>query len=255
MARFRTLRIASLLIVLVVVGTTSLHQRVYSRSWNRTLEVTVYPIDGDGTAATAAYLANLDSADFSTIDAWAKREARRHDLKIDTPFRVTLGDAVTSLPPAPPGDGVLETVLWSLKFRWWAWRATPGDRALTRIRLFVVYQQGTDGQPLTHSLGLQKGLIGLVHAYASPRQNAQNTIVIAHELLHTVGALDKYETGGKPRWPEGYASASRTPLHPQRNAEIMAGRIPTSADEWHMAESLRSVVINEWTAAEINWLE
>ena len=46
---------------------------------------------------------------------------------------------------------------------------------------------------LAHSLGLQKGLIGVVNAFASSSQAAENNVVIAHELLHTVGATDKYD--------------------------------------------------------------
>jgi hypothetical protein len=137
----------------------------------------------------------------------------------------------------------------------WAWRYTPDDGGLTRVRMFVVYQSGNGNKPLQHSLGMQKGLMGLVFAYSLDTQTAQNNIVIAHELLHTVGATDKYNRRGGPLMTVGYANPSRTPLYPQRNAEIMAGRIPTSASSSYMAESLRSVIVNSYTASEINWLD
>ena len=35
----------------------------------------------------------------------------------------------------------------------------------------------------------------------------------------------------------------------------MAGRIPTSQWDSYMAESLRSVIVNKYTAYEINWLK
>ena len=161
------------------------------------------------------------------------------------------------MPPAFPVDGnAVDVLFWGLHVRWWAFRNTPDEeKDLTRIRLFVLYHDGTDGQPLAHSLGLQKGLMGLVHAFAVPAQNNQNNIVIAHEMLHTVGALDKYESTGAPMFPIGYANPGRQPLFPQRSAEIMAGRIPLSHSSYYMAESLKSVVLNSYTAAEINWLE
>jgi len=66
-----------------------------------------------------------------------------------------------------------------------------------------------------------------VHLFAARSQAAQNDIVIAHELLHTFGATDKYDAGSDaPRYPEGFAEPQREPRYPQRYAEIMAGRVP-----------------------------
>jgi hypothetical protein len=42
-------------------------------------------------------------------------------------------------------------------------------------------------------------------------------------------------------------------LYPQSFAELMAGRIPVSADEAEIPESLRQVVVGPQTAAEIGW--
>ena len=54
-------------------------------------------------------------------------------------------------------------------------------------------------------------------------------MVIAHELLHTLGASDKYDPQSlAPIFPDGYAEPDRQPSHPQRMAEIMAGRIPVA---------------------------
>jgi len=253
--RFRTVRVIGLLACLMVVALTSAHQRVYTRGWNTTLEARIYPINGDGHRATADYIAALHDRDFSIIDRWAEREAGRHGLDLSSPFGVRLGDVVTTLPPPYPHDATpVDVLFWGLRFRYWAWRNTPDDDGLTRVRLFVVYHEGEEAGPLPHSLGMQKGLLGLVHAYALDEQTQQNNIVIAHELLHTVGAIDKYDAFGSPLHPAGYAYPERDPLHPQRSAEIMAGRIPTGWGRSYMAESLRSVIVNRWTAAEINWL-
>ena len=254
--RFATIRILLLLACLVFVGFTSVHQRVYSRNWNQTLEAVVYPINGDGHLATDRYIQSLDSENFSIINRWGVREAARYDLPMPTPFNVTLGEQIVKQPPVyPDKPNWVKVLVWGLRFRLWAWHRTPDDGGLTRVRMFVVYQTGEDNTPLQHSLGMQKGLMGLVYAYSMSAQTAQNNIVIAHELLHTVGASDKYNHYGGPLMTIGYANPSRAPLYPQRNAEIMAGRIPTSASSSYMAESLRSVIINSYTANEINWLE
>lgn len=254
--RFATIRVLVLLGCLLIVGFVSAHQRVYTRNWNQTLDAVIYPINGDGHLATERYIQALDDSDFSIINRWGEREAKRYSLPLQTPFNVTLGEQIKTQPPAFPAAGhSIDVLLWSLKFRYWAWRQTPDDGGLTRIRMFVVYQTGNGSGPLQHSLGMQKGLMGLVFAFSLDKQTAQNNIVIAHELLHTVGAVDKYGPSGGPMMNVGYANPHRTPLYPQRNAEIMAGRIPTAPGRSYMAESLRSVIVNPYTASEINWID
>ena len=60
------------------------------------------------------------------------------------------------------------------------------------IRLFVIYYDPKTTETLQHSLGLEKGMIGVVNALASESMAGWNNVVVAHELLHTVGATDKY---------------------------------------------------------------
>jgi hypothetical protein len=78
--------------------------------------------------------------------------------------------------------------------------------------------------------------------------------VIAHELLHTVGATDKYDfADDAPRFPEGYGNPGQVPLYPQRTAELMAGRRVLAPGQWQQAASLDEVVIGPTTALEIRW--
>ena len=255
--KFATVRIAVLSLILLFFGFLSLTQLVYTRNWNQTIDVTIIPINADGHIVTADYINSLRTDNFTIIDKWAEREARRHNLDLETPFKVTLGKEITELPPAwPSNDNWMAVLAWGLRFRWWAYQQTKDThKGLTTVRMFVMYHEGDSDEPLAHSLGMQKGLLGLVHAYALNEQTDQNNVVIAHELLHTVGATDKYSQYGSPKFPTGYADMYRDPLFPQRYAEIMAGRIPTSEVTSYMAESLRSAQINEFTALEINWIE
>ena len=75
-----------------------------------------------------------------------------------------------------------------------------------------------------------------------------------HELMHTLVATDKYDlsTGG-PMFPDGYAEPDKTPLHPQRFAEIMGGHIPVNESSSQMPGSLAQTVVGKTTAEEINW--
>jgi len=255
--KFATIRITFLLIALLCLGFVSVTQLIYTRNWNQTLQVTVFPINADGHLRTADYINSLSDESFSMINRWSVREAERYDLDLQQPFEVSLGEQIHSHPPAwPEHNTPFDVLFWGLRFRWWAFRNTPDDDGgLTRIRMFVMYHEGDENKPLMHSLGMQKGLMGLVHAFGTHEQTAQNNIVIAHEMLHTVGAIDKYNEYGGPSYPIGFANPVREPLFPQRYAEIMSGRIPTSFGSSYMAESLRSTKVNEYTALEINWIE
>jgi hypothetical protein len=108
---------------------------------------------------------------------------------------------------------------------------------------------------LDNSLGLEKGMVGIVHAFAQRQMTPTNNVVITHEMLHLLGASDKYDPATNlPRYPEGYAEPERRPRHPQQWAEIMGGRIPLDAGRAEMPERLAQTLIGEQTAREINWL-
>ena len=257
MGRFTKIRITVLFSALIGFSLLAAHQTTYTRNWNQPLEVSVFPINADGHHATAEYIDRLSHDTLNIINQWGVREAARHNLTLRTPFNVRLGEQIhTKPPPYPANRSALHVVLWGLHFRWWAFRNTPDDGGeLTRVRLFVMYHEGEEDQTLAHSLGMQKGLMGLVHAFADTNQTQQNNVVIAHEILHTVGAADKYDPNGNPRFPTGFANPRRAPLFPQRSAEVMAGRIPTAHQNSYMPESLHSVTVNVFTAQEINWLD
>jgi hypothetical protein len=122
------------------------------------------------------------------------------------------------------------------------------------IRMFVLFHDPQLTQIVPHSLGLTKGLIGVVYAFAAPVMDDENDVVIAHELLHTLGATDKYDPGNDaPQFPNGYANPRQLPLYPQPAAELMAGRRMLSATEWEQPRSLDEVVIGPATALEIRW--
>jgi hypothetical protein len=90
--------------------------------------------------------------------------------------------------------------------------------------------------------------------FATKQMAGSNNIVIAHELMHTFGATDKYDFGtGQPLYPVGYADPALKPLFPQASAEIMAGRRAISPTNAEMPLSLQAVVVGPATADEIRW--
>jgi hypothetical protein len=253
---WKVIRISALLIVLLVVAANAWLDRASTTSWERTLWVGIFPMNADGSEVAEKYVRGLTVDDFAGIEQFFERETQRHGVRIDRPIRIELYPSPAKLPPALPADAnPLQTIWWSLKMRLFASGAAdvPG-RAPSHIRVFVLYHDPEKTQSVPHSLGLQKGLIGLVHAYAARSMAASNNIVIAHETMHTVGATDKYElTSGGPIYPAGFAEPDRDPRYPQRYAEIMAGQRAISESEHEMPDSLRDVIVGDMTAAEIGW--
>ncbi|WP_438970148.1 hypothetical protein [Methylophaga sp.] len=255
---FRNIRILILLGLLMATVVYTQEQKRNTTSWYKPINVVIYPINGDGTAETQQYINHLSADNFISIDTFFARSGREYQLIAEQPVITQLGETITDIPPAPPSSGqnVIAAIAWSLKLRYWAYQHTPDVKSnKDRIRLYVLYHQPDGNSALAHSLGLQKGLIGVIHAYATQKQSQQNAVVMTHEILHTVGAIDKYDESNLPVYPEGYAEPDKEPLYPQRFAEIMAGRIAINRDKAKMPESLRAVKVGRTTAQEINWIQ
>ena len=252
---FRAIRITVLLLLLALVGGVTWWEGMLVRSWLRPLDIVIYPVNGDGSEATAGYIARLSDEQFQEIGEFFDAQAERYRLKKLPRAHIRLGREISEPPPMPPqgARSALDSILWSLKTRYYAFRHTPFWSSLGQIRLFVVYHEGEEDKPLQHSLGLRKGLIGVVHVFAKQDMAAQNSVVIAHELFHTLGASDKYDAQGNPLYPDGFADPGDAPRYPQHAAELMAGRRAVAPERAEIPEGLAQCVIGPKTAYEINW--
>ena len=250
----RTIRYLILLLILLAVAGHEAWIKYKVASWNETLEVRVYAINADAREATQSYVNKLRQADFKAIETFVNSEARRYRVSIDA-VKIGFGGELFDHPPQPPVAGsALDNIIWSLKFRFWAlyWQFTA-DSAHADINLFVNYYDVARTQSLQHSVGLRGGLIALINAFAADDYQGSNNMVIAHELMHTFGASDKYDASGQPIYPDGYADAYQDPLYPQPRAEIMGGRMPLSQTTSKMPDDLSKVKVGVFTAAELNW--
>jgi len=254
---FRFLRIAILLTILLVVAGNQFLTGSRFSSWEKPLWITVYPVLADPGADIRRYAESLKPDSFREIGVFIKQQAARHGRQLENPVTIQIARPLTTLPPALPVESSgLGVALWSLKMRWWSFRNGDQDGlAPDDIRMFVLYQKGKSNGPLERSVGIQNGSYGVVNAVASRAMAARNRIVITHELLHILGASDKYDLRtGQPFAPDGLANPQQSPLYPQKRAEIMGGRIATSATRWRRPATLKSCVVGAKTAAEISWL-
>ncbi|MDO8987997.1 MAG: hypothetical protein Q7U91_00020 [Sideroxyarcus sp.] len=252
---FKAFRIFILLLILAGVALGASRSKTRSVEWKYDLPVNIYLINGDGSEAVAEHLRNLTVADFKPVERFMRDEAERYDRASRASIEVKLGGIIEAQPPTPPHNGsALDTILWSLQMRYWAYRNTDTDGPSTQVKMFLLYFDPAQHNLLDHSTGLQKGLLGRVNVFASREMARQNNVIITHEFLHTLGATDKYDLSTNlPLHPDGYAEPDRLPLTPQRFAEIMAGRTPVTQSVATIPESLNEVIIGDLTAREINW--
>lgn len=253
---FKTLRVGILLFILANVAIGAWLTKKRSTSWQRPLRVVVYPINADASAVSGDYIAGLNHEHWLPVETFLANQAQQFGLTQRQPVQLRLGPQVHSLPPLPPARGnPLQIGWWSLQLRYWSWRHDAVAGAKPDVRLFALYHDPATTPRVAHSLGLEQGLIGVVNLYADRALSGSNQVVLTHELLHTVGAHDKYDlSNGEPLFPAGYADPQLQPRLPQQQAEIMAGKIPVADGKLLMPASLNQVLIGPETAREIRWL-
>lgn len=251
---WKKIRVAILLFILATVAHRTWLEG-HDVQWKDSLYVAVYPVNADGDNSTSAYIKTLNESQFEDVESYFAEEAERYGLPINKPFKLRLGQEVKTLPPKPPTTGgILNVVLWSLKFRIWAWNNSPKVSVPPAIKLYLLLYNPKQNAVLSHSTALSKGRVGIVNLFGDKSYNKQNNVILAHELLHTVGASDKYDLASTlPAYPEGYAEPDKTPLYPQDFAELMGGRIPISEAKAEIPKSLAFTLVGELSAHEIGW--
>jgi len=251
---FKLFRIVVLLSILfvILVGTWMTERRL--ASWQQPIWVTLYPIIDDGNSASMRFGRTLETENFEDINSFFSTELARYGVNMPAPLQFQLAPVSSERPPAiPERHSTIAIAWWSLKMRWWAWRREkPPGLVAPDIQIFLIYHEPGEFSEMRMSVGMRKGRYGLVKAYTGKNNRDYNHIVITHELLHVLGASDKYvfETGD-PVHPEGFAEPNKTPLFPQSRAEIMAAVIPLSATAHVLPGSLDQCRIGQHTAEEI----
>lgn len=250
---FKNIRILILLCILLIVAVNSFRDK--NHNWQQPVYVAIYPINVDNSPEVAKYISTLKDSDFKEIETYLTTQSKQYHQNASFYYR--LGQTVIDEPPAVPrNSGVVGAMIWSLKFRYYAYKNAHDVGVPTNLRLFLRYHS-PDKKILTEtSTALQNGRIGVVNLFGTESKTANNNVVIAHETLHAFGATDKYDLKtGIPLYPHGYANPTQNPALPQTQAELMAVHIPKTQDKFEMARALKQTVVGEMTAMEIGWVK
>lgn len=252
---WKWIRLTLLMLVFTTVSAEAYLQKVLTTGWDKTLDVVVYPVASGESQVVRQYIESLSDDDFNDVEDFLQDQAHQYMVTTTKPVQVSLGPVVDSMPPRMPEDGgILDNMWFSLKLRAWV-EKYDSQAGLGDIRMFAVFHDPENVTYLPHSVGLQKGLMGVVHGYAKASQQGTNNFVLTHELLHTLGATDKYDPfTNLPVYPAGYAMPNKVELYPQKRAEVMGGRIPLDSQTAEIPQSLSQSRVGGQTAWEINWI-
>ncbi len=137
---FKLIRIFILLSILAVVSFSSYRARVESVEWKYSLQVNVYPINGDASPAAEDYIRHLTVDEFKPIEAFMRHAAEQYGKAGSAGVEMRLQPRLLAGPPAPPEEqSGLQVMWWSLQFRWWAYRQAKLVGPGPQVRLFVQY--------------------------------------------------------------------------------------------------------------------
>lgn len=248
-----------LLAVLAIVGYygyLTFSNRYQAKSWDEPLTITIYPLNDGGDPEIQAFIDRVSPEQFQPAADFLQMQAIRYGIKTTPLIKLQMADAANNdAPPPPPaiGTNMLTNLMWSLELRYWAYKNAANNNNKTTISVFVMYKRYLPGDMPIDSISLRNGMLAVVHAFANPERQGLNNVVFAHELMHTVGATDKYNDKLQPVFPDGFAFPNNNPPYPQEFCELMAIYIPITPERADLPHDLSQCVIGIETAHEINW--
>ena len=232
-------------------------ERTSRHAWTRPLGVSVVLVTQQAVAPGT--LASWRDA-LPSLSRWFQQERARLAPGAQMPFTFQL-EAPALVAELPPFEPTAES--WSAR----AWHAWTLRRALAEIdrkaaaardadlRIYVVLREDTAaGGTWVDGIAAAGGTFGMVRAPRGETELGLPLIAVAHELLHCMGAADRYDAEGHARIPEGLAEPDLRPRFPQRYAEVMTGELPEADGRGRVPRGLAETRVGELTAREVGWL-
>jgi len=256
--RFFRARVSLLLTILTCVllwAGTDCYQRRARTAWHRPLHVALVLVEREPIAPSTIALLTERARE---LEQRLASEYKRHDGREFTPFSLTVTVPVKSeqAPPSMHAQSLLE--LLPDTYRVWRWTseidARAGvERSAYDARIYLVMKPAKGGLAFVEGESEYGGRIGIAQADIDPEMIDFSLFVAAHELLHTLGASDKYDSAGRAVYPNGFAEPDKLPLFPQPGAEIMARNLPLAPGAERPPNTLSELFVGDATAREIGW--
>ena len=253
------IRVSLLLAVLVIVSLyawNDARRREARNEWTRTLEIALVVVRDGSVSAPAV---NALASEKTTLEATLARQLARYRSSPASPFSFVLYGPVDRVVPLPkaPADGFVAAA----KYAWELHRFTGDVNARAGVpsrgfdsRVYLVVRPPSQ-LGLVEGMSEHGGRVGIALAELDESTVALTLFVAAHELFHTLGANNRYDAEGRTLFPDGLAEPDKTPLFPQRYAELMARNRPLAADREVPPASLDELWVGTTTAREIGWLK
>lgn len=232
-------------------------QRRERRAWQRPLRVALVLVEREPVPAET--LQALASRGLELERRLASEHAR-HGQTATAPFSIVVKGPVSAAsdPPTVAADDPWSLAKHALAL--WRWTRDLDQRGEVEwrgydSRIYLVLRPSREAEPrVVEGESEQGGRIGVARADIDQEMVDFALFVAAHELLHTLGASDKYDEHGRAHFPAGFAEPSANPLYPQPGAELMARNVPLSPNEERPPETLRELFVGAETAREIGWI-
>ena len=255
-ARIRLWVLLALLACTLVWAGREIRSRHARTEWQRPLQVAVAlvqlePVDPSALQALRA--------SFPALESRLGAEYHRYGGRLAEPVKFTLFGPVSvdRAPPADPDDSLVSLARHA--YEQWRWTrpvdlgcdlATSGFDS----RIYVVMRSPRESaRSWVEGSSEQGGRVGVARIELSASTVELTLFVVTHELFHTLGANDKYDSTGRALIPEGLVEPHRVPLYPQRYAEVMTRNLVVAAGSERPPESLAELGVGVETAREIGW--
>jgi len=256
--RFFRARVSILLTVLGCVllwAGADCYQRRARTAWYRPLNVALVLVERDPVEASTI---GLFGDRVHALERRLASEYQRHAHRDFCPFSLVVKGPLRA-EQAPPS--VEQGPLGLLRYSYALWRWTRGldaradiERGAYDARIYLVMKPASPGGvAFVEGEGEYGGRIGVAQVDIDRDRIDLSLFVAAHELMHTLGASDKYDGSGNAVYPDGFAEPENRPLYPQRGAEIMARDLPLTATSARPPETLDELFVGNATAREIGW--
>ncbi|MBX3230808.1 MAG: hypothetical protein KIT84_01215 [Labilithrix sp.] len=260
--RFFVVRVSILLFILFLVvlyAVRDLRSRRGRNAWDHTLDVAIVlvhaagepPIDPDAQRALEDRIPVLEDR--------LAAEAERHRPGLGKPLRFKLHGPVevAAPPPSPASDGAVDLASQTIAMKKWLADVDPRAGVVPEhwdTRIYVVARKpASERRSFVEGQSEQDGRIGSVAVELDASMADTTLFVVTHELMHTLGATDKYDAAGNTKLPEGLADPDREPLYPQDRAEVMARNRVVAPGNETIPTSLDQLAVGPQTATEIGW--